>query len=205
MATPSKTATAHPSRRPTTARDPDNLAPSAPMPYDDGMTSPPFDTLRAAARLREEGGFDEVQATAVVTTLADCMNQTLASKADVQRSELAVRSDMEKMEVSIRGDMEKMEVSIRGDMEKMEVSMKAMDASIRSDMQKMEASIRKDMQKMEASIRKDMQKMDAKLDLIAERLENQIAASARKTLLQLGTLVVTLVSVLAALQKMGVL
>lgn len=194
MATPSKTAAARPSRRPTTARDPDNLAPSAPMPYDDGMTSPPFDTLRAAARLREEGGFDEVQATAVVTTLADCMNQTLASKADVQRSELAVRSDMKAMEASIRSDMKAME----GDMQ-------AMETSIRSDMQKMEASIRSDMQAMDASIRKDMQKMDAKLDLIAEQLGNQIAASARKTLLQLGTLVVTLVSVLAALQKMGVL
>ena len=191
MATPSKTATTRPSRRPTTARDPDRLAPSAPMAYDDGMTSPPFDTLRAAARLREEGGFDEVQATAVVTTLADCMNQTLASKADVQRSELAVRSDMKEMETSIRSD-------IRSDMQ-------AMETSIRSDMQKMEISIRKDMQAMETSIRGDMRKMETSIRGDMKEMEASIRNDIRKTLFQLGTLMVTLASILAALQKMGVL
>ena len=61
-------------------------------------------------------------------------------------------------------------------------------------MQKMEISIRKDMQAMETSIRGDMQKMEASI-------RNDI----RKTLFQLGTLMVTLASILAALQKMGVL
>ena len=202
MATPSKTATTRPSRRPTTARDPDSLAPSAPMAYDDGMTSPPFDTLRAAARLREEGGFDEVQATAVVTTLADCMNQTLASKADVQRSELAVRGDMKEMETSIRGDMKEMETSIRSDIRS---DMQAMETSIRSDMQKMEISIRKDMQAMETSIRGDMRKMETSIRNDMKEMETSIRGDIRKTLFQLGTLMVTLASILAALQKMGVL
>ena len=224
MATPSKTAANRPvptrPSRPTTARAPDSLAPSAQRAYDDDMIPPPFDTLRAAARLREEGGFDEVQANAVVTTFADCMSQTLASKADIQRSEQAVRrdadtkeaairADMKEMEAAIRADMEKMEAAIRADMEKMEAAIRAdmekMEAAIRADMKEMEAAIRADMREMEVSLRREIEKTNARMDLIAEQLANQIASTARKTLLQLGTLMVTLASILAALQRMGII
>lgn len=217
MGTPSQTTVNRPipagPSRPATARTPESLAPSAQKAYDDDMTPPPFDTLRAAARIREEGGFDEAQANAIVVTFADCMSQTLASKADVQQSERAVRSDLEKLETALRSDMEKSETALRSDLERMETALRSdmekSEAVIRSDMEKSEAAIRSDMQKMETGIRSDMRsnfdKLNGKMDLIAEQLGNQIAATARKTLLQLGTLVLTLASIMAALQRLGIL
>lgn len=64
-----------------------------------------FDTLRAARRLRDEGGFDEKQAGTLVATFAEGMGETLATKADVS----ALRSDLEKTETALRSDLEKLE------------------------------------------------------------------------------------------------
>ncbi len=46
-----------------------------------------FDTLRAARRLRDEGGFDEKQAAILVATFAEGMGESLATKADLERLE----------------------------------------------------------------------------------------------------------------------
>ena len=42
-----------------------------------------FDTLKAATRLREQGGFSEKQATELVATFADGFVENLATKDDV--------------------------------------------------------------------------------------------------------------------------
>ena len=42
-----------------------------------------MDTLKAATRLREEGGFTEQQATAMVGAFADGFVENLATKDDV--------------------------------------------------------------------------------------------------------------------------
>ena len=68
-----------------------------------------FDTLRAARRLRDEGGFDEKQAGILVATFAEGMSEGLASKADLEKLESALRSDMEKLESALRSDIEKLE------------------------------------------------------------------------------------------------
>ena len=54
-----------------------------------------FDTLRAALRLRE-GGFDEHQAGAIVSTLADDLGEQLATKDDLQQLEqrMTIRTGM---------------------------------------------------------------------------------------------------------------
>ena len=78
-----------------------------------------FDTLRAARRLRDEGGFDEMQAGTLVATFAEGMGETLATKADVS----ALRSDLEKMETAFRSDLEKTETALRSEMEKLEQRM----------------------------------------------------------------------------------
>ena len=54
-----------------------------------------FDTLRAALRLRE-GGFDERQAGAIVSTLADDLGEQLATKDDLQQLEqrMTIRTGM---------------------------------------------------------------------------------------------------------------
>ena len=42
-----------------------------------------FDTLRAATRLREEAGFSEQQARVLISTIADGMDENLATKDDI--------------------------------------------------------------------------------------------------------------------------
>ena len=98
--------------------------------------SRPFDTLKAATRLREEAGFDEKQATALVQTFADRGVENLATREELAavRGEMATREDLAAVrgEITVlRGDLEKTELALRGDMEKNV-------ASLRGDMHKLE-------------------------------------------------------------------
>ncbi len=78
-----------------------------------------FDTLRAARKLRDEGGFDEKQAAILVDTFAEGMGETLATKADLE----VLRGDLEKTETALRGDLEKTETALRGEMREFEQRM----------------------------------------------------------------------------------
>lgn len=64
-----------------------------------------FDTLRAARKLRDEGGFDEKQAAILVDTFAEGMGETLATKADLE----VLRGDLEKTETALRVEMRELE------------------------------------------------------------------------------------------------
>ena len=64
-----------------------------------------FDTLRAARRLRDEGGFDEKQAAILVDTLAEGMGETVASKGDIQSLEGALRELEQRMTIRLGGMM----------------------------------------------------------------------------------------------------
>ncbi len=89
-----------------------------------------FDTLRAARKLRDEGGFDERQAAILVDTFAEGMTETLATKADLESTEGSLRAEIEKSEAALRadietlrGDLEKTETSLRGEMRELEQRM----------------------------------------------------------------------------------
>ena len=123
-----------------------------------------FDTLKAATRLREEGGFSEKQATELVATFADGFVENLATKDDVEKLETSLRGDIDHLRGDVehlRGDMEKMEVSLRGELKK---------AALRTDLEKTEASLRGDMEKL----RGDMSKLEHRMTL---RLGGAIAAA----------------------------
>ena len=94
-----------------------------------------FDTLKAATRLREEGGFSEKQATELVATFADGFVENLATKDDVEKLEVSLRGDID----HLRGDMEKLEASLRADMGKM---------ALRTDLEKTEAKMMGEMSKL---------------------------------------------------------
>ena len=64
-----------------------------------------FDTLRAARRLRDEGGFDEKQAAILVDTLAEGMGESVASKGDILRLEGALRELEQRMTIRLGGMM----------------------------------------------------------------------------------------------------
>ena len=78
-----------------------------------------FDTLRAARRLRDEGGFNEMQAGILVDTFAEGMSETLATKVDLDQTEAALRGEI----AALRGDLEKTGASLRGEMRELEQRM----------------------------------------------------------------------------------
>ena len=137
-----------------------------------------IDTLKAATRLREEGGFDERQATALVATFADGFMENLATKDDVEH----LRGDVEKLEVSLRGDID----HLRGDVEKLETS-------LRGDMEKLETSLRGDMEKM--ALRTDLEKTEAKL-------MGEMSKLSQRLTVRFGGAVGAAVGILVALDKL---
>ena len=101
-----------------------------------------FDTLKAATRLREKGGFNEKQATELAATFADGFVENLATKDDVEKLEMSLRGDIDHLRGDVehlRGDMENLETSLRGDMEKL---------ALRTDLEKTEAKMMGEMSKL---------------------------------------------------------
>ena len=82
-----------------------------------------FDTLRAARKLRDEGGFDERQATILVDTFAEGMTETLATKVDVD----LLRGDLEKTEKALRADLEKTEKALRAEIDTLRGEMRELE------------------------------------------------------------------------------
>ena len=93
-----------------------------------------FDTLRAARKLRDEGGFDERQAAILVDTFAEGMTETLATKADLEKTEASLRADLEKTEASLRAEID----TLRGDLEKAETSLRGEIKTLRGEMRELE-------------------------------------------------------------------
>ena len=97
-----------------------------------------FDTLRAARRLRDEGGFDERQAAILVDTFAEGMTETLATKADLESTEGSLRAEIEKSEAALRNYLEKSEAALRGDLEKTETALRGELKTLRGEMRELE-------------------------------------------------------------------
>ena len=77
------------------------------------MNIPAFDTQKAVKEFKE-GGFNDKQAEAVVTTMNDVMSQNFATKADL----LTLQSDMKQTIEKVRSDLEKSIEKVRSDLEK---------------------------------------------------------------------------------------
>ena len=144
-----------------------------------------FDTLKAATRLREEGGFSEKQATELVATFADGFVENLATKDDVEKLETSLRGDID----HLRGDVE----HLRGDMEKMEVSLRGDIDHLRGDMEKLETSLRGDLEKM--ALRTDLEKTEAKM-------MGEMSKLAHRLTVRLGGAIGAAVAILAAVVKL---
>ena len=57
-----------------------------------------FDTLKAARRLQDEAGFDEKQASVLVSTFAEGVTENLATKTDLTNEAAAIRAEMRGLE-----------------------------------------------------------------------------------------------------------
>ena len=118
------------------------------------MTTAVFDTLKASRNLKAVG-IDEAHAEAIVQSMAEAFEDTVATKSDV----VAIRADMDKLAVSVKADVVAVKAelkqdiaAIRADMDKLEASVKADIASVRADMDKLETSVKTDMDLLKAAM-----------------------------------------------------
>ncbi len=84
------------------------------------MNIPAFDTQKAVKEFKE-GGFNDKQAEAVVTTMNDVMSQNFATKADmlVLKGDLdKTRADLEQTIEKVRSGLEQTIEKVRSDLEK---------------------------------------------------------------------------------------
>ena len=68
------------------------------------MTTAIFDTLKASRKLKA-AGIDEAHAEAIVQSVAEAFDDSVATKADLKIEIGAVRVDIEKLEASVKGDI----------------------------------------------------------------------------------------------------
>ena len=171
-----------------------------------------FDTLKAATRLREEAGFDEKQATALVQTFADRGVENLATREELAavRGEMATREDL----AAIRGEMATREdlAAVRAEMAtreelaavRAEMATREDLAAVRSEMATREdlagvrgeiTVLRGDLEKTELALRGDMEKNVASLRGDMHKLEQRMT-------MRLGTVIAAGVAIVVALDKL---
>lgn len=64
-----------------------------------------FDTLKAARRLQDEAGFNEAQASVLVSVLAECHANSLVTKVDLARKFGTVHSEIAPSRSGFLADM----------------------------------------------------------------------------------------------------
>ena len=82
-----------------------------------------FDTLRAATRLQEEAGFSEQQARVLISTIADGMDENLATKDDIATVNQRIDALDQKLDQRTVALDQKLDLSVAG----LEHSMAAME------------------------------------------------------------------------------
>ena len=71
-----------------------------------------FDTLKAARRLQDEAGFDEKQASVLVSTFAEGVGENLATKADLTNEVSGLSARIENTGARLRAEMRELEQRI---------------------------------------------------------------------------------------------
>ena len=75
------------------------------------MTTVTFDTRKAVRNL-QAAGFAEVQADAMVDTLAEAFTDTVASKADIDKLEASSKADTAEVRADLKADIAEVKAEI---------------------------------------------------------------------------------------------
>ena len=78
------------------------------------MTTAVFDTLKAFSKL-EAAGMETGQAKAVVDTLAEAVDDTVATKADVGEVRTELKGDIAALRTELKGDIAALRAELKGD------------------------------------------------------------------------------------------
>ena len=67
-----------------------------------------------AVKMLQQAGFGEGQAEAVVTTVSDALNETVATKADLLTLEAGLRSELQEVRSEMRALEQRMTIKLGG-------------------------------------------------------------------------------------------
>ncbi len=126
-----------------------------------------FDTLRAATRLQEEAGFSEQQARVLISTIADGMNENLATKDDIAT-------------VNQRIDTLDQKLGQRID---------ALDQKLGQRIDALDQKIDQRIVALDQKLDQRTVALDQKLDLSVAALEHSMAAMEQRLLVRVGSMV----------------
>ena len=99
------------------------------LPIMDPMTSPAFDTLKAAKAL-QAAGFDDAQAEAVIATVGDAVGGSLATKADLQELEATTKTELQALKATTKAELQALGLRITHKFESLYKHLWAMSAGI---------------------------------------------------------------------------
>ena len=159
-----------------------------------------FDTLRAATRLREEAGFSEQQARVLISTIADGMDEHLATKDDIAALSQRIDALDQKLDQRIDALDQKLDQRINALDQKLDQRIDELDQKIDQRIvaldQKIDQRIVALDQKLDQRIVALDQKLDQrtvaldqKLDLSVAGLEHSMAAMEQRLLVRVGSMV----------------
>ena len=94
------------------------------------MNLPAFDTQKAVKEFKE-GGFNDKQAEAVVTTMNDVMSQNFATKADL----FVLKGDLDKAKVDLEQTIEKVRSDLEKSIEKLRTDLEQSIEKLRTDLE----------------------------------------------------------------------
>lgn len=82
-----------------------------------------FDTYENVKQLKAVG-FTEEQAEVQTRTIANLVDNQLATKIDLEKHQLATKRDMKELEIATRHDLEKHQLATKRDLKELELSLK---------------------------------------------------------------------------------
>ena len=163
-----------------------------------------FDTLKAATQL-QEAGFEEEKARALVSTFAQGMVESLATKQDLaalatkeematllgevgqMRAGIATLASKEDL-TGLRSATDQTAVSLRGDLEQTA-------AGLRDEMHATAAGLRGDIEQTAAGLRGEMREMAAGLQAKVSKVQERMTV-------RMGTAIAAAVAILVAVDKL---
>ena len=105
------------------------------------MNLPAFDTQKAVKEFKE-GGFNDKQAEAVVTTMNDVMSQNFATKADL----FVLKGDLDKAKVDLEQTIEKVRSDLEKSIEKLRTDLEQSIEKLRTDLEQSIEKLRTDLE-----------------------------------------------------------
>ncbi len=118
------------------------------------MSSPAFDTLKAAKALRA-AGFNDNQAEAVIATVGDAVGGNIATKADLQELRTATQAGLQRL----KADFQELRTATQADLQRLKADFQELRTATQADLQRLKA----DFQELRTATQADLQALELRI------------------------------------------